>query len=205
MKQEVDVRRNLALISTAALALALAGCGKKAENPESVNMALANAEAAMAEANAAAPMAPGIPAVPIATQAFVDAAASGDAFEIAESRLALTRSGNADVKAFASKMIAAHTESTARMEKAAATAMPAIIPDAALTPAQRTKVDALGTLSGAAFDKRYAADQVEAHRNALAAMRHYAADGTVPALKTLAGELAPVVQSHLDMAGKLEP
>lgn len=197
--------RKLSIVSAAAVVLCLSGCGKKANNPEADNLAMADANAAMADANAAMTDANASTpaAAPMSAQDFANAATSTDAFEIAEGKLALSKSANVDVKAFATKMIAAHTESTAKVKKAAAAAIPAVIPDATLAPAQQAKVDALGKLSGDAFDKQYAVDQIDAHTTALAAMQGYAAAGTVASLKAVAGEIAPVVQTHLDMANKL--
>ena len=132
-----------------------------------------------------------------------NAAASTDAFEIAEAKLAEAKGSSSDVKGFAAKMIKAHTESTAKIKAAAHSAIPAITPDPMLTSDQQTKLDALGKLTGDAFDKQYAADQVAAHEKALEVMQGYAANGNVSSLKSAAAEIAPAVQSHLDMAKKL--
>ena len=100
-------------------------------------------------------------------------------------------------------MIKAHTDSTAKIKKAAGEASPAITPDPTLTAEQQGKLDALGKLSGDDLDKQYATDQVAAHEMALATMQGYAESGDVPSLKTAAGEIAPIVQGHLDMAKAL--
>ena len=72
-----------------------------------------------------------------------------------------------------------------------------------MTPDQKSKLDTLGKLAGDDFDKQYGTDQADAHHMALAAMQGYAASGDVPSLKTAAGEIAPIVSSHLDMIKKL--
>jgi putative membrane protein len=137
-------------------------------------------------------------------QDFADKAAKSDAFEIAAAKLARTNAESADVKKFAATMIDAHTGSTAKIKAAAAKASPAIKPDPTLTSDQQSKLDDLGKLKGADFDKAYIDGQISAHEDALSLMKDYAANGDTPSLKTAAGEIAPVVQKHLDMAKALK-
>ena len=137
-------------------------------------------------------------------QDFADKAAKSDAFEIAAAKLAKTNAESADVKKFAATMIDAHTGSTAKIKAAAAKASPAIKPDPTLTSDQQSKLDDLGKLKGADFDKAYIDGQISAHEDALSLMKDYAANGDTPSLKTAAGEIAPVVQKHLDMAKALK-
>ncbi|WP_296614739.1 DUF4142 domain-containing protein [Sphingomonas sp.] len=137
-------------------------------------------------------------------QEFADKAAKSDAFEIAAAKLAKTNAESADVKKFAATMIEAHTGSTAKIKAAAAKATPAIKPDPTLTSDLQSKLDDLGKLKGADFDKAYIDGQVSAHEDALSLMKSYADKGDTPSLKTAAGEIAPKVQEHLDMAKKLK-
>jgi putative membrane protein len=137
-------------------------------------------------------------------QEFADKAAKSDAFEIAAAKLAKTNAASADVKTFAATMIEAHTGSTAKIKAAAAKATPAIKPDPTLTSDLQSKLDDLGKLKGADFDKAYIDGQVSAHEDALSLMKSYADKGDTPSLKTIAGEIAPVVQKHLDMAKALK-
>jgi putative membrane protein len=137
-------------------------------------------------------------------QEFADKAAKSDAFEIAAAKLAKTNAESADVKAFAATMIDAHTGSTAKIKAAAAKATPAIKPDPTLTSDLQSKLDDLAKLKGADFDKAYIDGQVSAHEDALSLMKGYADNGDTPSLKTAAGEIAPVVQKHLDMAKALK-
>ncbi len=136
-------------------------------------------------------------------QEFVDTAAKSDAFEIAAAKLAATNASSADVKSFAKKMIAAHTESTAKIKAAAGKASPAIKPDATLTDDQNGKLADLRKLKGEDFDTAYISGQVSAHKDALSLMKTYADKGEVKSLKTTASEIAPIVQTHLDMAEAL--
>ena len=137
-------------------------------------------------------------------QEFADKAAKSDAFEIAAAKFARTNADSADVKKFAATMIEAHTGSTAKIKAAAAKAKPEIKPDPTLTSDLQSKLDDLGKLKGADFDKAYIDGQVSAHEDALSLMKDYADKGDTPSLKTAAGEIAPVVQKHLDMAKALQ-
>lgn len=137
-------------------------------------------------------------------QQFVDRAAKSDAFEIAAAQLAAKNAASPEVKAFAAQMIQAHTDSTAKIKAAAAQASPALTPNPALTADQNEDLAELGRLTGAKFDEEYVDGQVDAHEDALALMRAFANDGADAGLKSVAAQIAPVVEGHLRMARELE-
>lgn len=137
-------------------------------------------------------------------QDFVNQAAKSDAFEIAAANLAAAQAMSSEVKAFAAQMIKAHTDSTAKVKAAAGKAKPTIKADPVLTADQNEELAEMRKLTGAKFDEEYVDGQVDAHEDALALMRSYASGGTDPALKAVAGEIAPVVEAHLKMARELE-
>jgi putative membrane protein len=187
-----------------ALAVALAACGNNAANNSADAMALDNRAVSNSIAddmamNMADPA--GMTMPDAAT--FTNAAAASDAFELESSKLAQAKGSSQAVKDFAAEMIKAHTDSTAKLKTAAAAAQPAITPDPALNPNQQAKLDALKALSGDAFDKQYAADQVAQHDETLGALQSYASGGNVPSLKSFAAATAPVVSHHLSMARDL--
>ena len=137
-------------------------------------------------------------------QQFADLAAKSDAFEIAAAKLARTNCASASVKAFAARMIAAHTDSTAKIKQAAAAASPAITPDPALAGTDYpTRLAELEKLKGADFDKAYVAGQVDAHNQALSLMQLYADKGDAPSLKAAAAAIVPAVKEHLVMVRAL--
>lgn len=196
----------LASIATTALALSLAACGPKTEQAtdNAVN-ATGEAMTDLGNATSNAIDAAGDALQPTPSgQTFADTAAKSDAFEIAAAKLAKTDASSPKVKAFADDMIKAHTSSTAKIKAAAAKASPAITPDATLTGEQNDDLAELGKLKGADFDKAYIDGQIDAHDDALELMENFAKDGEVPSLKAAAGEIAPVVKGHLDMAKALE-
>jgi putative membrane protein len=180
-------------IITSTAILALAACGRGNDAGQANTMA-APAEVGATNATGAAPVAAS------GAQSFANVVAASDAFEIATSRLALTNGTAAAVKTYANKMIEAHTASTAKLKTAAAAATPAITTDPALNVEQQQKLDQLKALNGAAFDRAYQAEQTAGHQQTLDALKAYAATGDVPQLKTLAGEMVPIVTAHLNMA-----
>lgn len=189
-----------AMIVPAAALLALAGCGRSGEAPR--DNVSANVATDIAATNDTAPAAA---ADASGAQSFANVAAASDAFEIETSRLALTNGASAAVKAYARKMIDAHTASTAKLKTAAASATPAVTPNPALNAEQQQKLDQLKTLNGAAFDRAYASEQAAAHQQTLDALRAYSATGEAAPLKAFATELVPIVTAHLNMAKGLKP
>ncbi|WP_395396308.1 DUF4142 domain-containing protein (plasmid) [Novosphingobium sp. BL-8A] len=179
------------LLVVSIAALGLGGCGKKAEKPVTENSTTVN-DVSITQPVASPQATPG--------QAFADAAAASDKFEIESSKLAATQAKSANVKHFAEEMIKAHTDSTAKLISAAAAASPAIVPSPTLTPAQQQTLDGLASKSGAEFDKAYADAQRSGHQATLDALKAYSASGDVPSLKAFATKLVPIVTAHLNMA-----
>lgn len=183
-----------------ALALTLGGCGKKTDDVAINNMSTMNGTMEGMGNSAASTMPMTSPA-----QTFANAAAASDMFEVESSKLALSKSSSASVKKFADMMVKAHTESTEKLKSAAASATPPIVPNAVLTAEQQATMDKLKSASGSAFDTAYVAAQIDGHQKTLDALRAYSTAGEVPALKSLAGEMVPVVTAHLNLAKGLKP
>jgi putative membrane protein len=124
-------------------------------------------------------------------------AGSSDQFEIQSSQLALQASQNAAVRNLANMFIADHTRSTQMLMSAAQSAgVPA--PPPTLLPPQQAMLDQLRSAgSGPTFDQAFQQIQIQAHQQALMLHQNYAAQGDVPALRTVAGQIVPVVQGHL--------
>lgn len=179
-------------IALGASALALTACGHKDETASNSSTSMTAETSVTNMATAPAPT-PG--------QTFANTAAASDAFEIAMSKLAADRGQSASVKKFATMMISAHTESTAKLKTAAGSA--SVTPDPTLSADQQSTLDTLGGLKGAEFDKAFAAAQVQAHQSTLDALKAYAASGDVAPLKSFAASTVPVVTAHLNMAKAL--
>ena len=177
---------------TAVAALALAGCDSSRDEAAAEDMTTAEAAAT------------GQPdmATPANAQAFVDAAAASDMFEVESSKLAETKGKDPAVKDFAAMMVKDHTKSSEELKAAAAKASPPPSVAPKLSAAQQAGLDALKA-AGDDFDRLYAQKQVAAHEQALAMLRAYAEGGDAAPLKDFAGKTAPVVAGHLDAARKL--
>ena len=133
--------------------------------------------------------------------AYVDAAAKSDMYEIESSKLALQKSSNPKIKAFANMMIRDHTKTTAATKAAATKAglnPPPPAPDAGIT----TSLSELQGASAVDFDRLYLGQQMPAHQAALDLHQSYAANGDQPALKASAKAAVPIVQRHIAMADK---
>ncbi|MEG3088302.1 DUF4142 domain-containing protein [Sphingomonas sp. PB4P5] len=196
-----------ALIVASALALASCGGNGAATNNTVVSGAEIGAandtmmgSTGMATDSGAAPDNGGVldntvAATPMTAQNFANTAAASDSYEIASSKLAATKAGDAGVKKFAAQMIKDHTASTAKLKTAAG----AIKPDPTMNAEQKANIANLEAASGADFDTTYKAQQLAAHGKTLAALKGYEASGDNAALKAFASSTAPVVQGHLTM------
>ena len=114
------------------------------------------------------------------------------------------QASSAAVKKFATKMISAHTASTAKLKSTLAGMSPADHPG---RHAQRRPAGDARQPQGPerrAFDSAYAAAQVDAHQKTLDALNAYAASGDNAQLKTFASGLVPTVTAHLNMAKGLK-
>ena len=179
-----------------AATLALAGCGQKASTTSDTGT---NMSASMTTNDT-----PQVAAVATPGQTFANAAAASDAFEIATSRLAIASATSPSIKKYAEMMITAHTDSTAKLKSAASGASPAITPDPAFNAEQQSKLSAMQSMSGKAFDKAFVEAQVAGHQKTLDTLRAYSGSGDVPLLKSFASTLVPIVTAHLNMAKGLK-
>ena len=149
----------------------------------------------LAEANAAPPHVIG--------SEYAATLAADDLFEIQSARLALNKSPNADVQALAQALLAAHQQSIAGLQAAAASAQPPIRVAAALNPDQQARLDALRSLAGAGFDHTFLQQQVDAHEQALKLIAGFAEKGDVPTLKQHAQTIEDPVHDHYARAQDL--
>ncbi len=182
------------LLIVSAAALALAACGNNNNQPQGAAAPAEQAATPDANTAATAPTA----ANEAGTPDFVMKAAAGDMFEIQSSQLAVERTQNADVRAFAQMMITAHQGTTRALQAAIASSGQTLTPPTALPSDLQGKLDSLRAATPADFDRAYLDAQVEAHQNALNVMQRYAQDGDVAAIKAFAAETAPAVQQHLE-------
>jgi putative membrane protein len=140
---------------------------------------------------------------PLMAPGYLAQAGSSDQFEIQSGQLALQASQNPAVRNFANMIVADHTRST-QMLMAAAQGAGMSPPPPTILPQHQALLDQLRSAgSGPAFDQAFQQIQVQAHQQALMLHQNYAAQGDVPALRTVAGQIVPIVQMHLQTAQSL--
>lgn len=132
-----------------------------------------------------------------ATVNFIKNAAIGNKFEIDSSKIALKKSSDDDVKAFAYKMVKDHHKAAMNMKvalqnsKASETPVPV-----ELDEQHQAQMNTLQQLSGTDFDKQYIVMQVAAHNDAVNLFQNYATSGDDQNLKLFAGQTLPTLKDH---------
>ena len=136
-----------------------------------------------------------------ADRSFLEQAASGGLAEVQTAQLAQQRSNSAQVKQFANRIIADHTQANTELLQ--------IAQDQNITlPEQPSARDAstyrrLIGLNGTAFDQAYAQAEVSDHQKDIALFRKEAQSGQDPTLKDFAQKTLPLLVQHLQLAQSL--
>jgi putative membrane protein len=189
------------ILSAACLCLAACGSSDGSDNAAAGspdNSIGVDEGADVAAAQSGAPDA----AAPLTAQAFADAVAASDRFEIESANLAAKMAKDPAVKSFAEMMVSEHTKSTADLKAAAAKVSPPVRVAAAMTAEQEAGIAQLEAASDR-FDQIYAQKQVMAHQKALTLLQSYATSGDSPPLRDFAAKTATVVSRHLEQAQRL--
>lgn len=116
----------------------------------------------------------------------VDRVGGVDLFAIAEAKLALTRSRNPNVKAFAAAAIDAHNKSLTGLGAAIDSSGQTISYPELMPNDLAGKLAALRKADGVSFDKTYIADQIEADQAKVSALEIYSKHGDVAQFKKFA-------------------
>jgi putative membrane protein len=138
------------------------------------------------------------------TKGFVTAAATSDMYEVTAGKIALQRAQSPDVKAFAQKMVDAHTMTTQKLKSILAGHNVDATPPAHVDNRRQGMLDDLRGAKAADFDHRYITQQVAAHKEADILFRGYAKDGDNNAIKDFAGTTDKDIKMHLSMAQQLD-
>lgn len=141
---------------------------------------------------------------PTSAKAFVTEAAIGDLYEVEAGKLAEEKGSAAGVKSFGRHMVAAHTETTAKLKAAVAKSGLTIAPPSGLDARHRKMLDQLKAATGADFDQTYISQQEAAHQEALKLMQTYSNAGDDDVLKKAAAATVRVVRQHISMLAKLK-
>lgn len=134
---------------------------------------------------------------------FVINAALSDSYEVQAARMAMQRSGSQQARDFADRMVRDHTMTTQQLATVLQSNGTPVLTPAALDPRHVTMINDLAVAQGADFDRRYAIQQVAAHRDAVALLQNYAQSGDNPALRQWATQSLPMIQEHLRLAQML--
>jgi len=140
----------------------------------------------------------GNPSLATTDNNFIMQAAAGGVGEVAFGQLAERYSSNPAVRQFAQQMINDHTG--ANRELIAIAGRKGVTPPTTLDPGRVNANRQLSTLTGAAFDQQYMAQQVQDHELQLALFRQQAQSGIDPELLAFAAKYLPTVEAHLQMA-----
>jgi putative membrane protein len=149
---------------------------------------------------------PDLPALnkPFFSPDLVDRIGGVDLFAIAEGKLALTRSANANVKAFANASIDAHNKSLTALGGAIDASGQTISYPDAMPNDLMAKLATLQRIDSASFDKTYVGDQVAAQEAAVSALQTFAKHGDVVQFKTFATNNQAAAQTMLTAAQTLQ-
>lgn len=140
----------------------------------------------------------------VATQEFVKKATIGSSFEIASSQLALERSKNDAVKAFAKTMIDDHTAADQTLKSTLTSAgLSRELAPATLDDAHQKMYDDLKAAKED-FNQKYIAAQQKAHAEAVTLFEDYSRNGDNESLKRFATETLPALQQHQRHAKQLK-
>jgi putative membrane protein len=135
-----------------------------------------------------------------AEQAFIKKAVAGNLAEVKLGQLGQEKGANAEVKSYGQMLV---TDHGAANDKATAAAQAAgVTPPTAPTSKQQKTYDGLAKLSGATFDRRFAADMVQDHKADIAEYTK-AAKGSGP-IADYAKATLPTLKEHLQKAEALE-
>ena len=139
-----------------------------------------------------------VPRAPGTAAEFVSQVGASDQYEIRSSRLALDRSTNQQVRAFAQRMVEDHGRTSGELAEAARTAG-LTVNEPRISDQQERMLAELENQAEDGFDQLYLEQQRQAHRMTHELLRAYADSGDDADLREMAQTAAEVVQRHIAM------
>jgi putative membrane protein len=134
---------------------------------------------------------------------FVGFAQAVNDFGVASGNLALARSGNENVRAFATRAIAEHTESASELAKSRQEAGVSYAPDGRMGPNVQNLLARLAQLQGPEFDAEFARGQLMVQAEAVDQYGAYSQSGGSGPLRRYAQRAFPKSQMFLEYAKRL--
>jgi predicted outer membrane protein len=117
---------------------------------------------------------------------FVQNLALNSSYEIESGRLAAQRGAAPQVRQFADRMVAGNTAVTQVLMDALQRSGTPVATPAALDQRHEAMISDLNAVQGPEFDRRYAIQQVVAHREEIALLQNYVQNGDNPVLRQIA-------------------
>jgi putative membrane protein len=132
---------------------------------------------------------------------FLTEAVRGDLAEVKLGELAQQKGQSEGVRQFGEMLVEDHSKAMKQTAELAKDLN--VIPPAQPTAEQTQKHDALARLSGAEFDRQFAAEMVKGHQEEIAKYEKQAQSGDSKVAE-LAEELLPTLEEHLAAAQRLQ-
>jgi putative membrane protein len=132
-----------------------------------------------------------------ADSSFIQMAGSLGLLQVKLGKMAEKKGTSPVVKDFGKRMVAEYSRAN---QELAAGAKQAAYPAPVLLRQHQQIVERFAATNGSSFDKKYMAEMVNDHGQAVRLFQQESKDGRVASLKQLASSLLPTVQQHLSLA-----
>ena len=133
---------------------------------------------------------------------FAEKAMQGGMAEVEAGKMAMDKAQDAQVKAFAKRMVDDHSKANAELTKIASAK--GITPPAAVDGGHKRKMDRMSSKTGADFDRAYMDDMVDDHQATVRDFRSAAKSSKDPDIKAFAASTLPTLEQHLQEAKTIE-
>ena len=137
-----------------------------------------------------------------ADRRFAEKAMQGGMAEVEAAKMAVDKAQDAQVKAFAKRMVDDHSKANAELTKIASAK--GITPPAAVDSGHKRKMERMASKSGADFDRAYMDEMVDGHQATVRDFRSAAKSAKDPELKAFASSTLPTLEQHLKEAKTVE-
>lgn len=134
---------------------------------------------------------------------FVGFAQAVNEFEVASGQLALARSSNENVRGYATRAIAEHTEAAEELRKSRQEAGVSYAPDGRMGPNTANLLARLNALQGPEFDTAFANAQLTVQSEAVDQYGAFSQNGTSAPLRRYAQRALPKSKMFLEYAQRL--
>ncbi|MCI0379337.1 MAG: DUF4142 domain-containing protein [Gemmataceae bacterium] len=135
--------------------------------------------------------------LPTDTDFLVKAVSTG-IFEVKISEQATKNANDTDVKAFAQKLATEHKQLNQNLLKHAQQTKTAVATD--LAKDKQARLDQLGKLTGAAYDREFMKQNIEGHEASVKLFKNQSEKGQIAELRKFAQEVLPTIERHLKEA-----